>query len=113
MPVREYDELVEGQTALAKIVTEAFNNPDPKVWDAKEDDLHRIWSRQGGQNRRDHNRSQQRVKREAARKVIAKLYPRGISEPATLPNKLLCKAVAPYMSYPVSDDTILRAADRK
>jgi hypothetical protein len=54
---------------------------------------------------------------EAARRVIAELYPGGDPGQTTLPNSLLCKAVGAAMKArglpAVSDDTILRAAGRR
>jgi hypothetical protein len=52
-------------------------------------------------------------KLEAARRVLAELYPDGVPDQATLPNKALCTAVAKQLPFRIGNNTILRAAHRK
>lgn len=104
------------QVALGKLLLEAYWHPDPEHRAALQDSLARRWAPRcnGGEKSRRHlGRSHLQAKREAARRVLASLFPEGIPDPARLPNKLLCAAVARHLPFSVSDDTILRAAGRK
>jgi hypothetical protein len=55
--------------------------------------------------------------RDAAKRAIAVLYPRGVPDQATVSNVMLCRAVGGWLKErgltDVSDDTILRAAGRR
>jgi hypothetical protein len=62
-------------------------------------------------------KSRSQPARERTQKAINELYPKGLPEPATLPNTLLCRRVGEKLKGlglpEVSDDTILRAAGRR
>ena len=54
---------------------------------------------------------------ERTQRAIQQMYPDGVPDQATLPNTLLCRRVSQKLKEsnldPVSDDTILRAANRR
>jgi hypothetical protein len=62
-------------------------------------------------------RSKSRPAFDRASRTINKLYPPGVPDQATVPNKILCQRVAEQLKEDglgqVSDDTILRAAGRR
>jgi hypothetical protein len=98
------------------MVAEAFFYPNPRRWAKMEKILERTWApplKGEQESGRYPVRPRQPGKREAARRVLAILYPNGIPDSATLPNQLLCKAVAPHLPYLIENDTILRAAGRR
>jgi hypothetical protein len=62
-------------------------------------------------------KSRSRPTRDCAQRAIHELYPQDVPNPATLPNKLLCRRVGEKLKElglpHVSDDTILRVAGRR
>jgi hypothetical protein len=50
---------------------------------------------------------------EAVKPTLAELFPDGVPDQSTLPNKMLCGRVRSALPGPVSDNTILRAAGRR
>jgi hypothetical protein len=62
-------------------------------------------------------KSKSRPARDRAQRAIHELYPQGVPSPVDLPNSLLCRRVGEKLKERglphVSDDTILRVADRR
>jgi hypothetical protein len=62
-------------------------------------------------------KSKSRPSRDGASRTINELYPQGVPDQATVPNKILCQRVAEQLKKDgleqVSSDTILRAAGRR
>lgn len=71
----------------------------------------------GPQVKSPQGRRKSRPGRDAARRAIAALYPDGVPDQVAMPNTTLCRRVGKKlkeMNLPqVSDETILRAADRR